>query len=78
MKRNLYQCSHAKVLGDRIHCTIGRPLSTTKDKTIPVLRLIRGEPLELTICQKCLNYEELGPPILKDERGWMTVKEANV
>jgi len=68
MKRSLYQCFNAKVLGDEIYCDKGH-LSEN------ILRLARGTPLELSICQTCSDYDEMGPPIPKDERGWLSIKE---
>jgi len=73
VKRNLYQCAGAIVKGTTIHCKYGRTLSpTTEDGTISVLRLVRGMPLEITACQDCNYYEENGPPIPKEERGWLS------
>ena len=69
-KRSLYQCFHAKVKEDRIRCAKGHSLSKTSGGTIPVVRLVRGDPLELTVCQGCKNYKEMGPPIPWQERGW--------
>ena len=72
-KRSLYQCLEAKVKEDRILCARGHPFSASAKggKTIPVLKLMRGDPLELTICQDCRDYKEIGPPIPPEERGWV-------
>lgn len=70
-KRSLYQCLQVKVKNDRIVCAKGHPLSRMGGGTIPVVRLARGEPLELSVCQGCKNYKEIGPPIPKEERGWV-------
>jgi len=72
-KRSLYCCLHAKVKEDRIVCAKGHPLSRMSGGTIPVLRLMRGDPWELTVCQGCKNYKEMGPPIPWQERGWANV-----
>lgn len=69
-KRSLYQCSHAKVLGDTIRCDMGHPLGRKAPGTINIVRLKRGDVLELSICQACSDYDEMGPPIPKEERGW--------
>jgi hypothetical protein len=70
-KRSLYQCFRAKVKGDRIYCAKGHSFSKASDGTIHAVRLVRGEPLELAACQECLDYDEMGLPIPKDERGWL-------
>jgi hypothetical protein len=70
-KRSLYCCLHAKVLDDRIRCAVGHPLNKArKDGTINILTLVRGEPLELAVCQKCNDYDEMGGPLPPDDRGW--------
>ena len=51
-KRTLYECSHARVTGERIRCRHGHPFSLkSEDGGIEVKRLARGEPLALDICQ---------------------------
>ena len=70
MKRSLYMCSNAKVKGV-IKCREGHPLSRFKDGNLPIINLARGEPLELTICQDCLDYDEMGEPVEKEDRGWI-------
>jgi len=69
--RSLYQCFNARVLGERIHCVKGHILATAKDGTTPVVRLARGQPLELKICQGCPDYDEMGGPVPPEERGWV-------
>ena len=76
-KRTLYECSHARVNGDRIRCCKGHPLLVrTEDSGIDVRRLARGEPLAYNICQSCPDYDCMGPPIPPEERGWLKKKEA--
>ena len=78
-KRSLYCCLQAKVKEDRIYCAKGHPFSASAKgrETIPVLKLVQGDPLELTVCQKCPDYFELGPPVEKADRGWVaTLAEA--
>lgn len=72
-KRSLYQCLEAKVKEDRILCAKGHPLSRMSVGTIPVVRLVRGAPLELTVCQDCRDYKDMGPPVPPEERGWANV-----
>lgn len=72
-KRSLYQCANAKVLGDKIYCDKGHsfiPNLSFRD-TISINLLARGKPLEYKVCQDCPDYVELGPPIPKEERGWV-------
>lgn len=73
MKRNLYQCLNAKVLGDKIYCAKGHALFPHSDLPLVenIKRLIRGAPLELSSCQDCPDYLEMGPSIPKGERGWI-------
>ena len=72
-KKSLYQCLEAKVKEDRIVCAKGHSFSASAKggKTIPVLKLLRGDPLELSVCQGCRDYKGMGPPIPKEERGWV-------
>ena len=68
-KKSLYQCANAHVTtdGQGVCCTKGHPFG----KGVNTLRVARGDPLELSVCQGCLDYDEMGPPILKSERGWV-------
>lgn len=66
-KRSLYQCFHAKVKGDIIYCKKGHQLHP---HNVYLLRLIRGSPLELEVCQSCEDYDKMGPPVPPAERGW--------
>ena len=76
-KRTLYECSHARVIGDRIRCRKGyQLLKRTEDGGIDVRRLTRGQPLAYSICQKCPDFDGMGPPVLPEERGWLKKKEA--
>lgn len=77
-KRSLYQCLNAKVLGDKIYCSKGHKLGGVKGGRLDVLRLIRGEPLELSICQDCPDYDEMGPPVPKEERGWANLEQEEI
>jgi len=70
IKRSLYQCFEAKVHGDQIYCAEKHHLYNRADGTISIRGLERGEPLEMTVCQKCEDYNHMGDPIPKNERGW--------
>ena len=72
-RRTLYECSHAKVKGDCIFCEMGHPLSR-KPKPgnghISIERLAAGEALALVACQRCSDFDCMGPPVPPEERGW--------
>ena len=67
-KRSLYECFNAKVLGDRIYCAKGHIFS--KSGEVNINRLARGTPLEMSVCQGCPDFDEMGPPVLPEDRGW--------
>jgi len=72
--RSLYECSNARVKGQRIYCAKGHFLSTAEHSkrargTIPLSRLTQGEPLQLKVCQACPDFESMGDPIPPEERG---------
>lgn len=74
-RRTLYECSHARVNGNRIYCHKEYSLSPRKkDSSIEVRRLARGEELALATCQNCRDFDDMGPPILPEERGWIKKK----
>ena len=68
--RTLYQCGNARVYGERVYCTALFDLSSTSGG-ISISRLKAGEPLELVACQKCPDYDRLGGPVKKEDRGWI-------
>ena len=71
VRRTLYECLHAKVKIDRIYCAKMYPLSSVNiDRTLIITKLIRGEPLSLTICQECKDFSSMGDPVLKEDKGW--------
>jgi hypothetical protein len=77
-KRTLYECSHARVKGERIRCRHGHPFSLkSEDRGIEVKRLVRGEPLALNICQTCSDFDRIGSPVPEEERGWLKNEEAS-
>lgn len=69
-KRTLYQCLNARVQGNDIRCRKGHPFPNFGNK-ISTLRLARGDALQLSICQECNDYDHMGEPIIKEERGWL-------
>ena len=70
-KRSLYQCFEAKVRGGRICCAEGHILvGSSSAGCVKVDRLRKGRPLECEVCQSCVDYDEMGPPIPLEERGW--------
>jgi len=70
-KRSLYQCFCAQVRGDRIKCSEGHALDARKkDGGVNIEMLARGAPLEFTVCQSCGDYNEMGPPVDREDRGW--------
>ena len=77
-KRTLYECSHARVKGERIKCHCGHPFSLkSEDGGIELKRLANGEPLALNICQVCGDFDRMGPAIPEEARGWTKKDEAS-
>jgi hypothetical protein len=71
-KRTLYECSHALVSGNHIRCCRGHPLlPRIEGGVVEVKRLARGNPLVFKVCQKCPDFDCMGPPIRAEERGWV-------
>jgi hypothetical protein len=70
-KRTLYECSHARVNGERIKCRLGHQFSLNKDGGISLIMLARGEPLAFSACQGCSDFDCMGKPIPKETRGWL-------
>ncbi|KTB49008.1 hypothetical protein DEALK_18550 [Dehalogenimonas alkenigignens] len=74
-RRSLYDCNHARVLGQRIYCRRGYPLSFKAGTgSLDLKRLARGEPLVLDICQACPDCDKLVPAIPQEDRGWLKPK----
>ena len=69
--RSLYQCYNAKCGIDEIFCSKGHEFGKSNCN---VSSLKRGDPLEYTVCQECTDFEFMGPPIPKEERGWMDIE----
>ncbi len=75
-KRTLYECSHARVKGDRIYCQKGhRLLKKSEDGSVGIGRLSSGKQLAFQVCQDCLDYEEMGPPVSREEKGWASTRK---
>ena len=79
IKRSLWQCEQARVLGDgtpmgtKVYCIEGHRLHrTSRDGSLHYHLVTRGKPLELSPCASCPDYIENGPPIPQNERGWVT------
>ena len=71
-KRTLYECSHARVSGDCIYCRRGHQMSSKSGNGhLDIIRLARGQRLAFDVCQSCLDYDCLGPPVAPEERGWL-------
>ena len=78
-KRTLYECSHARVRGDRICCSQGHGLLTkSADGCIGIGRLARGNQLAFQVCQNCPDFDRMGPPVPKEERGWFSEKGGSI
>ena len=69
MKRTLYQCANAKVLGAEIRC-VHRYLGPGKTGNLSLKRLIRGEELAIGVCQDCSDFDDMGRTPDKKARGW--------
>jgi len=74
-KRSLYQCFNAKVGGMRIYCSKGRQLGIKTVDMDAYTAFRKGLPLEITTCQQCPDYDEMGPPIPREERGGFTLNK---
>ena len=69
---SLYECSNARVKG-RVYCSKKHRLSKLGDRKLNIERLVRGDPLIFLVCQDCPDFDCMGPPIPKEERGWVTL-----
>jgi len=74
-QRTLYECFNAKVNSERIYCSKGYPLAKEQTTLEPV-HLERGEKLAIKICRQCSDFDSMGAPVPKEERGWLKIKEA--
>lgn len=69
MQRQLYQCFKAKVMDDEIRCSAFHSFGAKK-KAISANYLKRGDSLEITTCQNCPDFEYMGEPLPRSDRGW--------
>ena len=75
-KRTLYECSHARVKGECVYCFKGYSLfPRSGNGHIDIERLARGKRLAYSVCQNCLDFDCMGPPVPPQERGWLKKKE---
>ncbi|AQY72680.1 hypothetical protein B1772_01005 [Dehalococcoides mccartyi] len=75
-KRTLYECAHARVGTGKIYCDQNYPLSQASfDGSLDIQQLAEGRALASRICQQCINFERIGPPVPEEERGWLKIKE---
>jgi len=75
-KRTLYECAHARVNSDGIHCRKGYPFCLRPGNGHADLsRLARGQRLAFKACQGCPDFDCMGPPVPPEERGWLKNKE---
>ena len=72
-ERSLYDCYHARVIGDRIYCQKGHPFHENgrQNGSISLHRLAKGAPLVMSICKECADFESMGEALSPEERGWL-------
>lgn len=66
MFRSLYDCSKAKVNGNEIKCAMGHNLNAP----ISLKQVREGNRLVIQVCQQCLDFDAMGPPIPAQAKGW--------
>ena len=73
--RSLYQCLNAKVCGgEYISCSKGHSLFPSSSAgSVSIRWLALGKPLEMTVCNNCPDYDEMGPPVEEKDRGWRKI-----
>ncbi len=69
--RSLYECSKALVIDRTIVCGAGHELHAR----IGMKQLTQGDPLEVRVCQNCQDFDSMGPPVPKRDRGWQVKKD---
>ncbi len=75
-KKTLYECSQARVKGERIYCNNGYLLSPQLgDGTLHIRHLAEGKQLAPKVCQQCGDFDSMGPPIPEEEKGWIKTGE---
>jgi len=75
-KRTLYECSHARVKGERIYCRKGHPFFPPPGIAhLDIGRLAEGKRLAFKPCQACPDFDFMGPPVDEEDRGWIAKEE---
>jgi hypothetical protein len=70
--RTLYEYLYARVHGTLIYCYKGHPIATqTGKKSLQTNLLARGRRLAMAYCQRCPDFQSMGPPIPDEEKGWI-------
>ncbi|KKK96061.1 hypothetical protein LCGC14_2666550 [marine sediment metagenome] len=70
MKRTLYDCYNARVVGPQLACSRGHQFSVGGAKgTIPAHKLEYGSPLAIRECQGCPDFDQMDGGKVT-ERGW--------
>ncbi len=78
-KRTLYECSHARVKGKLICCDRGYSLSSQSENGgLDVQNLAEGKPLAPKVCRQCGDFDNMGPPVPEEERGWLKIETKEV
>jgi len=65
-------------MGNSIRCDLGHCLDAKSgDGSVSVRRLAWGAGLTYAVCQKCPDFESMGPPVLREERGWLKIQSTS-
>ena len=71
-KRTLYECSYARARGESIYCLKGHSLRLHHGNGhIDLRQLALGKRLAFRVCQDCVDFDCMGPPVPAGERGWL-------
>ena len=71
IKRTLYECTHARIKANRIYCDQGYHLSSKSlNGSLQAEHIAKGLVLAPAVCQKCIDFDSMGPPLPEEERGW--------
>ena len=74
VRRTLYECCHARVLGSKIYCNKGHQFTSGNGGCLRINHLARGSPLAIAICQNCSDFDCMGTLVSNDEKGWLELK----
>jgi len=74
--RSLYQCGNARVFSAIIYCLAGHDLNPHNKgcSSIHIRQLERGDQLALKVCHDCVDFDDMGLPVRKEDRGWVDIK----